>query len=205
MRDHDRDSNPWRTLNRDRVYENPWIRVEHHEVLKPNGDPGIYGLVHFRNHAVGVVPVDSDGFTWLVGQHRYPLDRYSWEIPEGGVPEGEDPAAGAIRELKEETGLSAGRMMPIIGRVALSNSVCDEEGTLYVAWNLTQGTAKPDDTEELRLRRVTLRDALSMVLSGEITDSLSMLALLRLSLLRDAADTPADLRAALVRGLGPTG
>lgn len=203
MRDHDRDTNPWRTLRRDRVYENPWIKVEHHEVLKPNGEPGIYGRVHFRNHAVGVVPVDPAGFTWLVGQYRYPLDRYSWEIPEGGVPAGEDPASGALRELKEETGLSAAHLIPIIGRVALSNSVSDEEGTLYVAWDLTEGQAEPDDTEQLRLRRVPLRDALSMVLSGEITDSLSMLALLRLPLLRDAPDTPADLRAALRAGLGP--
>lgn len=201
MRDHDRDTNPWRTLRRDRVYENPWITVEHHEVLKPNGDPGIYGRVHFRNHAVGVVPVDQAGFTWLVGQYRYPLDRYSWEVPEGGVPAGEDPASGALRELKEETGLSAARMIPIIGRVALSNSVSDEEGTLYVAWDLTQGDAEPDDTEDLRLRRVRLRDALSMVLSGEITDSLSMLALLRLPLLQGAPDTPDDLRAALRAGL----
>ena len=202
MRDHDPDINPWRTLTRRPVYENPWIAVEHHEVLKPNGDPGIYGLVHYRNHADGVVPVDAGGFTWLVGQYRYPLRRYSWEIPEGGVPEGEDPASGALRELKEETGLSAGRMFPIAGPIALSNSVSDEEGTLYVAWDLREGTADPDDTEQLRLRRVSLRDALSMVLSGEITDALSMLALLRLPLLRDAADTPEDLRTLLMRGLG---
>lgn len=202
MRDHDLDANPWRTLARCAVYGNPWIDVEHHEVLKPNGDPGIYGLVRFRNHAVGVVPVDEEGCTWLVGQYRYPLQRYSWEIPEGGVPAGEDPATGALRELREETGLSAGRMMPIINRVALSNSVSDEEGTLYVAWALTQGVAEPDDTEQLRLRRVALRDALAMALSGEITDSLSMLALLRLPLLRDAEGTPAELRAALAKGLG---
>ncbi|OYQ33776.1 DNA mismatch repair protein MutT [Niveispirillum lacus] len=203
MHDQDQDSNPWRTLSRDPIYENPWIQVTHHTVLKPNGDPGIYGLVHFRNHAVGVVPVDPAGFTWLVGQYRYPLQRYSWEIPEGGVPAGEDPAAGALRELREETGLTAARLIPIIGRVALSNSVSDEEGTLYVAWDLTQGDAEPDDTEELRLRRVRLRDALSMVLAGEITDSLSMLALLRLPLLMEAADTPEALRMALRAGLGP--
>ena len=202
MRDHDPNANPWRTLSRRPVYGNPWIAVEHHEVLKPNGDPGLYGVVHFKNHAVGVVPVTEDGFTWLVGQYRYPLQRYSWEIPEGGVPAGEDPAAGARRELREETGLSAAHLMVIIDRVALSNAVSDEEGSLYAAWNLTQGSAEPDDTEQLRLRRVHLQDALSMVLSGEITDSLSMLALLRLPLLRDAADTPEDLRAALSAGLG---
>lgn len=202
MRDHDPDTNPWRTLTRRAVYGNPWIDVAHHEVLKPNGDPGIYGLVHFRNHAVGVVPVDADGDTWLVGQYRYPLNRYSWEIPEGGVPAGEDPAAGAARELREETGLTARHMLPIIARVALSNSVSDEEGTLYVAWDLTQGQAEPDDTEQLRLRRLPLRDALAMALSGEITDSLSLLALLRVALLRDAPDIPADLRAALAKGLG---
>lgn len=158
--------------------------------------------MHFRNHAVGVVPVAVDGTTWLVGQYRFPLSRYSWEIPEGGVPAGEDPATGALRELREETGLTAARMIPIIPRVALSNSVSDEEGTLYVAWDLTEGAAEPDDTEQLRLRRLPLRAALAMALSGEITDSLSIMALLRLPLLRDAADIPADLRAALGKGLG---
>lgn len=202
MRDHDPDANPWRMLTRRTVYENPWIRVDHHDVLKPSGDPGIYGLVHFRNHAVGVVPVAADGSTWLVGQYRFPLNRYSWEIPEGGVPAGEDPAMGALRELREETGLTAARMIPIIPRVALSNSVSDEEGTLYVAWDLTEGAAEPDDTEQLRLRRLPLRAALEMALSGEITDSLSLLALLRLPLLLDAPDTPVDLRAALAKGLG---
>lgn len=202
MRDHDPDANPWRTLARHTVYENPWIRVDHHDVLKPNGDPGIYGLVHFRNHAVGVVPVAADGSTWLVGQYRYPLNRYSWEIPEGGVPADEDPAMGALRELREETGLTAARMIPIISRVALSNSVSTEEGTLYVAWDLTEGQAEPDDTEQLRLRRLSLRAALDMALSGEITDSLSILALLRLPLLLTEADTPLDLRAALEKGLG---
>ncbi|AUN29525.1 NUDIX domain-containing protein [Niveispirillum cyanobacteriorum] len=202
MRNDDPDANPWRTLTRRPVYENPWIRVDHHEVLKPSGDPGIYGLVHFQNHAVGVVPVAADGTTWLVGQYRYPLNRYSWEIPEGGVPAGEDPTTGARRELREETGLTAACMIPIIPRVALSNSVSDEEGTLYVAWDLTEGEAEPDDTEQLRLRRLPLRTALDMALSGEITDSLSLLALLRLPLLLKGADTPADLRAALVKGLG---
>ncbi|MFV3076188.1 NUDIX domain-containing protein [Niveispirillum fermenti] len=200
----DPDRNPWRILASRNVYENPWIAVEHHEVLKPGGAPGVYGMVRFRNHAVGVVPVAADGSTWLVGQYRLPLGRYSWEIPEGGVPMGEDPVDGARRELREETGVTAAHLLPI-QRVALSNSVSDEEGSLFLAWGLTEGEAAPDDTEELRVRRLPLRQALHMALSGEITDSLSLIALLRLPLLVSDPATPAELRRLLAIGLEAAG
>lgn len=192
--------NPWRLKALRAVYENPWIAVEHHDVVKPSGAPGIYGVVRFRNHAVGVVPLADDGTTWLVGQYRYPHDRYSWEIPEGGVPVGEDPAEGARRELREETGVTAAHLLAF-QKVDLSNSVSDEEGTLFIAWGLTEGEAEPDDTEELALRRLPLREALAMAQSGAITDSLSLIALLRLPLLLADPATPADLRALLARGL----
>src|SRR5262249_18280017 len=103
-------SNPWTTLSSRPIYENPWIRLREDQVLRPDGKRGIYGVVHFKNHAVGVLPVDEQGRVWLVGQHRYPLDAYSWEIPEGGCPESETPEATALRELREETGLDAGRL-----------------------------------------------------------------------------------------------
>src|SRR5436190_16808477 len=106
----DKYSNPWRTLQTRVAYDNAWIRVRHDQVLRPDGQPGIYGVVHYKNKAIGVLPVEADGSIWLVGQHRYPLDAYSWEIPEGGGPEDEAPEVTALRELREETGLSAGRL-----------------------------------------------------------------------------------------------
>lgn len=197
MSHHD---NPWRTLSRTQVYENPWVKVEHHDVLQPDGAPGIYGVVRFANHAVGVLPVADDGSTWLVGQFRYSLNAYSWEIPEGGCPLGTSPADTAHRELREETGLRAAHLLPI-HKVALSNSVSDEQGTVFVAWGLTQGEAEPEGTEKLALRRLPLRAALDMALQGEITDSMSLIALLRAPMLLTQPDVPDDLRQALRWGL----
>ncbi|WP_244559487.1 MULTISPECIES: NUDIX hydrolase [unclassified Azospirillum] len=197
MSHHD---NPWKTLSRTQVYENPWIKLEHHDVLQPDGAPGIYGVVRFANHAVGVLPVAEDGSTWLVGQFRYSLNAYSWEIPEGGCPLGTSPADTAHRELREETGLRAAHLLPI-HKVALSNSVCDEQGSVFVAWGLTEGEAEPEGTEKLALRRLPLREALNMALRGEITDSMSLIALLRAPMLLTQPDVPDDLRRALRLGL----
>jgi hypothetical protein len=116
------EKNPWKTLTQEVKYENPWITVEEHQVLNPSGGEGIYGTVHFKNKAIGIVPVDAEGNTWLVGQYRYPLDEYSWEIPEGGCPVGEDILEGARRELKEETGLSANSWENIM-RIHTSNCI----------------------------------------------------------------------------------
>ena len=119
-----------------------WIAVREDQVLRPDGQPGIYGVVHFKNRAVGVLPVEDDGRVWLVGQYRYPLDRYSWEIPEGGGPEGEAPEEAARRELREETGLVAGRL-ELLAMLHLSNSVSDELAYLFRATGLTPGPASP--------------------------------------------------------------
>jgi 8-oxo-dGTP pyrophosphatase MutT (NUDIX family) len=193
--------NPWRILARQVVYDNPWIGVVHHDVRTPGDTAGVYGVVHFKNHAVGVIPVAENGDTWLVGQFRFPLNRYSWEIPEGGCPLGEAPQAAAARELREETGLMARHMLPL-HHLASSNSVCDEQGTIFVAWDLWQGVAAPDETERLALRRLSLRAALDMALSGAIDDAISLIALLRMPLLAHASDTPPDLRRAISNGLG---
>jgi 8-oxo-dGTP pyrophosphatase MutT (NUDIX family) len=179
-------ANPWQTLERRAVYDNPWITVQHDEVRRPDGAPGIYGVVHFKNRAIGVLPIDEEGYTYLVGQYRYTLDEYSWEIPEGGCPVGEDPLQAAQRELKEETGLSA-RQWQLLGRAHLSNSVSDEEALYYLATELVPGDAEPEGTEKLQLRRVPFAEALRMALAGEITDALSVLALLRYVVLRDEA------------------
>ena len=178
----DLSKNPWITHNTRPVYENPWIRITESEVTNPGGGGGIYGVVHFKNRGVGVVPIDDEGYTWLVGQYRYTLNTYEWEIPEGGCPEGESPLEAAKRELAEETGLIAGDYRVILDNIALSNSVSDERATIFVARDLTQTEASPEETEVLQVRRLPLREAIAMVRSGEITDSLSVMALLYLAL-----------------------
>jgi 8-oxo-dGTP pyrophosphatase MutT (NUDIX family) len=176
-------SNPWTTLSGRVVYDNPWISVREDQVIRPDGHPGIYGVVHFKNRAIGVLPVEEDGSIWLVGQHRYPLDAYSWEIPEGGGPIGEPPEATARRELAEETGLSADRL-ELMGTLHLSNSVSDEYGLIYRATGLTPGESDPEGTERLHLRRIPWPEARAMLDRGEITDSISVVALLREALRR---------------------
>ena len=171
----------WTRHSRRVVYDNPWIEVVHDEVTRPDGQPGIYGVVRFKNRAVGVVPVGDDGRVLLVGQHRYTLDAYSWEIPEGGVPFDEDPLEGARRELAEETGFRAATWRELL-RIHTSNSVTDEWGVIYVATDLAPGEAEPEGTEQIELRWVGLSEAVAMIDAGEITDSMTQSGLLRLAL-----------------------
>jgi len=173
--------NPWKTLTTNKVYENDWILVEHHKVLNPSSNAGIYGKIHFKNIAVGVIPVDEKGNTWLVGQYRYPLEKYSWEIPEGGSKLSDQPLDSAKRELLEETGISASQWSKI-QEIHTSNSVTDEYGIIYLAQQLTYGEAQPDDNEDLTIKKLPLSEALAMVLEGEITDSLSIAGLLSLKM-----------------------
>jgi 8-oxo-dGTP pyrophosphatase MutT (NUDIX family) len=163
------------------AYENPWITVWHDEVTRPDGNPGIYGVVHFANVAVGVVAIDDDDRVVLVGQHRYPLDHDSWEIPEGGVPADEDPLVGGQRELREETGLTATTWRELC-RLELSNSVSDETAVLFVATGLTHGESDPEPTESLQVRWVPFEEALAMTLDGRIVDALSVAAIQRVGL-----------------------
>ena len=180
-------ANPWTTVESRPVYENPWIAVREDRVIQPDGRPGIYGVVHFKNRAVGVLPVDHEGHVWLVGQYRYPLDAYSWEIPEGGGPMSETPEATALRELREETGLVAGRLESL-GRSHLSNSVCDEEAFLFRATELAPGVAEPEGTERLQVCRFDWPTAWAMVRDGRITDSMSVIALLHEAVRRASGD-----------------
>lgn len=175
--------NPWQTLNSAVRYENNWLSIRHEEVVTPAGTPGIYGVVSFKNKAVGVIPIDEDGNTYLVGQYRYPLDEYSWEIPEGGSPVGTNPLESAKRELKEETGLEATQWTKI-GRIHTSNSATDEEGFLYIAEGLVQGEHEPEDTEDLRVWKLPLAEAVNMVMDSRITDAISMSGLLMVARLR---------------------
>ncbi len=175
---------PWLRRSRELVYANPWIEVLHDEVVRPDGSPGIYGVVHFRNQAVGVVAVADDGRILLVGQHRYTLDAYSWEIPEGGAGPDESPEAGARRELAEETGFEAGTWRELC-RCSLSNSVTDEVGVLFVATGLRPGVASPEPSEDLAIRWATLDEILADIDSGTIHDVLTIAAITRYALLRE--------------------
>jgi 8-oxo-dGTP pyrophosphatase MutT (NUDIX family) len=175
--------NPWTKLAEKQVYDNPWITVAEHQVLNPKGGKGIYGMVHFKNLAIGIIPIDSDGNTRLVGQYRYPLKQYSWEIPEGGGKKGTDPLDSAKRELLEETGLKAQKWTEI-QRMHLSNSVSDELAIIYLAEELSQHEAAPEDTEELIVKTIPFDKVVEMVMNGEITDSLTVAAVLKLKLLR---------------------
>ena len=179
----DKYANPWKTLSTRIVYENRWIRIREDQVIRPDGEPGIYGVVEYHG-CVGVLPIDAEGNVHLVGQYRYVLDRYSWEIPEGGCDIGEIPEFAARRELREELGLEAGNL-ELLGRSHLSNSVSDEEAFYYVATDLVQGEAEPEGTEQLQRRIVTFDEALQMVLKSEITDSLSQIAILHYAVVKN--------------------
>jgi ADP-ribose pyrophosphatase len=176
--------NPWTTLTTDVVYDNPWIKVTSHKVLNPNGGDGIYGKVHFKNIAIGVIPIFENGDTLLVGQYRYPLNAYSWEIPEGGGKLGVDPIDSAQRELIEETGLIASIWTKLL-EMHLSNSVSDEFSIIYLAEGLTEGVSQPEETEQLQIRRLPITEAIDMVMQGKITDSMSVAALLKLKIIKN--------------------
>jgi len=176
------ETNPWQTLESELKYDNNWISVTEHQVINPSGGQGIYGEVHFKNVAIGILPLDENYNTWLVGQYRYPLKAYSWEIPEGGGALDKEPLDGAKRELLEETGMSA-KNWKEIQRMHLSNSVSDELSIIYVATDLIQGIAMPEETEQLVIRKLPFEDAYQMVLNGDITDSMSVGAILKAKLM----------------------
>ena len=173
----------WKKLGSRTVFENPWMRVHEDRVINPGGGENQYGWVHFRNCAIGILPLDDQGNTWLVGQERYTLGEYSWELPMGGAPLGEEPLDAARRELKEETGLSADRWTELM-RVHTSNSITDEVGIVFVAEGLTEGETAFEETEDLTIRKLPLTDALTLVLDGEITDAISVAAILKFAVLK---------------------
>jgi 8-oxo-dGTP pyrophosphatase MutT (NUDIX family) len=194
----DETKNPWTVISRETRYENDWIRVDHHEVRNPTGGPGIYGVVHFKNHALGVVPIDEKGRTILVGQFRFPLGYYSWEIPQGGGIADKPLIESAQRELREECGVAAKQWLQILG-MDLSNSVTNEQGTAFLAWDLTDGVAEPEDTEQLQVLRLPFWDAVARAEKGEIRDLVSISALLRVALMALQGQLPEPVARALQR------
>jgi 8-oxo-dGTP pyrophosphatase MutT (NUDIX family) len=173
--------NPWTTLSGEVKYDNPWINVTEYQVINPSGGRGIYGKVHFKNKAIGIIPVDKDLNTWLVGQYRYTLNQWHWEIPEGGGPLTDAPVESAKRELREETGLTARSWSEVV-HLHTSNSVTDEEGHIFLAEDLEEGDSALEETEaDLKVWKLPLKDALQMVLDGKITDSMSVMAILKVA------------------------
>ncbi|WP_428243402.1 NUDIX domain-containing protein [Gynuella sp.] len=173
----------WQCLSQETRYENPWIEVSHQTVITPGGGTGIYGVVHFKNRAVGVIPIDDAGNTWLVRQTRYPLEQATWEIPEGGAPLDEDMLEAAKRELEEEVGLCASKWQELL-EIHTSNSVTDEYGKVFVATDLSTGRQQLEESEDIEVYKLPLQQAIEMVMDGRITDSLSIAGLLKLAVLQ---------------------
>ena len=169
--------NPWTKLKSKLIYQNEWLRLREDEVITPRGSRGIYGVVETKP-AIGIVPLTEDLQTYLVGQYRYTLDVYSWEIPEGGGKDGEETLIGAKRELLEETGLTAERWT-FLDTFYTSNSITDEVAYIYLAENIRQGKAQPDHTEVLKVKKLPFMQAWEMVLNGEIKDALAVIGLMR--------------------------
>jgi 8-oxo-dGTP pyrophosphatase MutT (NUDIX family) len=178
------EQNPWTILESKKIYQNPWISLTEHQVLNPAGGKGIYGEVHFENYAIGIIAIDEDDHICLVGQYRFPLKQYSWELPEGGGPLDGNPLDSAKRELLEETGLVAKEWTEVL-RMHLSNSVSDELGILYLAKDFEQFEAQPEETEQLEVKKIPFEEAYQMVMNGEITDSLTIAGILKVKLIRE--------------------
>jgi len=179
---HNPEENPWKITYQKDIYDNPWINLTEYQVINPSGNPGIYGKIHFKNIAIGILPLDEEMNTYLVGQFRFALGQYSWEMPEGGGPLGIDPIESAKRELLEETGLKAQHWTALV-RIHLSNSVSDELSIVYLARGLAQFEAEPEDTEQLIVKKLPFDTVYQMVCDGDITDSMTVAAVLRLKLL----------------------
>ena len=174
---HNPERNPWKTLSSEVKYQNPWISVREDQVIRPDGESGIYGVVDCRV-ATGVLALTETDELYLVGQYRYPMDYYSWEIIEGGAEIGEDPMDACKRELQEEAGLAAAQWEPLGHEIHLSNCHSSERGYLYVARELSHVGASPEGTEELQVKKVPWSEAVSMVMRGEIADAFSIMAIL---------------------------
>lgn len=191
---------PWIVNASRQVYDNKWIQVSEHDVTNPGGNPGLYGVCHVKGLAVGVVPVDADGHVWLVGQHRFPGDYFSWELPEGGGDMAVAPIESARRELKEETGLTAAGWQELL-RLDFSNAITDEIGIGFLAWDLTIGEPEPDDDESIEIRRLPFDEALDMAMGGGIRDAFSQLMLMKVDILGRRGMLPEPV----ARALGYTG
>lgn len=188
---------PWRAEPGRTVFANPWVEVIEQPAVAPTGRAVTYGVLRFRNLAVGVLPIHADGTVTLVGQQRFPLAGYSWEMPEGGAPFDEDPLAGARRELAEEAGLQAAAWREAL-RLELSNSITDERAVCWLAWDLCPAQGEPDETEALALARVPFRALLAEVAAGRVRDAMTVATALRAHHMAVEGELPADLARAML-------
>ena len=173
----------WQQKSQQIVYDNPWVQVRHEEVIRPNGSEGIYGVVHFKSRAIGIVPIDNEDHTWLVKQSRYPNNETTIEIPEGGGQLDEAPLDAAKRELQEETGFTANHWEQLL-ELRTSNSVTNEKAYIFLATGLIAGEQNLEETEDIELLRVPVPTAINMAMNGEIIDAMSVAALLKIAVLR---------------------
>jgi 8-oxo-dGTP pyrophosphatase MutT (NUDIX family) len=164
---------PWRDLGHEIVHETPWMKVTEHRAIAPTGREAAYGVLRFQNIATGVLPVHPDGTVTLVGQARFARANYSWEMPEGGAPFGEDPLDAVKRELAEEAGLEAASWALAL-RVEVSNSITDEIGYTWIAWDLKPVPVNPDPTEIMTIVRVPFLSLLHEIERGAILDSFTV-------------------------------
>lgn len=187
----------WQELTSHTVFENPWIRIESHDVIAPTGRPAHYGLVKFANRGIAVLPLHEDGTVSIVGQARFATKAYSWELPEGGGPLDEAPRDAAIRELREETGLVAADLREILS-FDMSNSVTDEVAVCFLATGLSQSETAPDETEAFEYARVPFRDLLDAVIKGQVRDGLTVVSVLRVYHMAVSGDLQLHLRDAIL-------
>jgi 8-oxo-dGTP pyrophosphatase MutT (NUDIX family) len=188
---------PWGASDERLVFESPWLSLREYQAVAPTGHPAVYGVVGFKNLAIGVLPLHEDGSVTLVGQHRFAMRRYSWEIPEGGGALDVDPLESARRELREETGLIAQDWREVL-RFELSNSATDERGFGYIATGLCPGEAAPDETEVIQVARRPFREVLDIALSGMMPDMITLAMLLRAYHMAKEGLLPASLAKAML-------
>lgn len=183
----------WKVLREDTVYENKWISVHHADVIAPTGNPAVYGKVHMKGQAIGVLPVDENGWTWLVGQQRYCFDEWTWELPEGGGLRTEQPVVTAQREMAEEIGMQAVNYLPLFENVQFSNSITDEIGHAFLAWGLSPCEKCPDETELLEIRHLPLKEVFKMLDQGKLTDMFTLAMLSRAHYLAHTGGLPEEI------------
>ena len=194
----DEGANPWIVNGTRRAFQIDWFDIDEHDVIRPDGAKGYYGVVRVKRLAVGALPIEADGSVHLVGQWRFPLGRYSWEMPEGGGEPGEDALVCAKRELAEESGLSAGAWTRVL-EMDLSNSLTDERAVIFLATDLKHGQSAPEATEVLQHRQAHFLDVLARVADGRIRDAMTVAAVLRAHHMAVTGQLPAALAAAMLR------